>query len=110
MTVLVYEDNLLWSSRLSLSLRRLGHDPLLLSKPMPQAGDVAIVNLGSDGIEADVLVPLLRAMGVIVIGHAGHKEKELLTLGRGAGCHILATNSELTHKIEGLLVRAAELR
>ncbi|CAN5353023.1 hypothetical protein BH11ARM1_BH11ARM1_00150 [soil metagenome] len=110
MRVLAYEDNLLWSSRLKISLTNLGHEALLRTRPSAEHAEVAIVNLGAESLTHQTLVPQLRELGVIVIGHAGHKEKDLHQLGREAGCDILATNSELTHKIESLLERAAQLR
>ena len=41
-----------------------------------------------------------------VIAHAGHKEKDLLEMGRQAGSDHVATNGELTFKIELLLTAA----
>ena len=107
MKVLVYEDNLMWSARLKNSLTKLGHEPRLRSKPVAEVADAAIVNLGAESLEPMTLVPALIAHAVVVIGHAGHKEKELHELGREAGCQILATNSELTFKLEQLLAKAA---
>lgn len=106
MVVLVFEDNLMWSSRLVQSLRALGHEPILLSEvphPLP-AANAAIVNLGSTSLPGHRLAPLLHAAGIAVIAHAGHKEKDLLKLGRKANVEVLATNSELTHKLPELLV------
>lgn len=103
MRVLVYEDNLIWSSRLLQSLRALGHDPILIGKGVPEAGAAAIVNLSSSAIDAANLVPQLVSGGVHVIGHAGHKEKDLLELGRASGCQTVATNSQLTFKLQELL-------
>ena len=59
MTVLVFEDNLLWSSRLVKSLRALGHTPIVRTKPdsAPEGADAAIVNLGSEGLKPEELVP-----------------------------------------------------
>lgn len=108
MKVWVFEDNLMWSSRLIRSLRGLGHEAeVQTSVPGEKEGsaDAAIVNLGSQSLKAEDLVPALHARGVSVIGHAGHKEKDLLELGRAAGCDILVTNSELTYKIEAILTR-----
>ena len=109
MRILVYEDNLLWSSRFLKTLRALGHDPEVRTKPDPAGAPVAIVNLGSPGMNAEALVPALITLGVHVIGHAGHKEKEILELGRAAGCQTVATNSEITYKIEDLLKKAAPM-
>jgi len=52
-------------------------------------------------------VVALKAMGAVVIGHAGHKEKELLAAGKEAGCDRLATNSELTNKLHQILQEIA---
>jgi len=105
MRVLVFEDNLMWSSRLLQSLKALGHEPLLRTAlPSDSEGaDIAIVNLASAKIQTAELIPKLKSLGVHVIGHAGHKEKELMAYGKDAGCDTLATNSELTFKIEALL-------
>ena len=105
MRILVFEDNLIWSSRLLKTLKALGHEPVMSSAVPGAAEDfqAAIVNLGSPKIETSALIPKLKSLGIHVIGHAGHKEKELLEFGRDAGCDTLATNSELTFKIESLL-------
>ncbi len=105
MRVTVFEDNLMWSSRLVQSLKALGHEPLLVSKLTDDWGtpEAAIVNLGSSSLVATDLVPRLHELGAKVIGHAGHKEKDLLSLGKVAGCDRVATNSELTFKLPELL-------
>lgn len=104
MKVLLFDDNLMWSARLTKSLRALGHEPAVASA-VPDATDAAaaIVNLGSAKFDATEVVPRLRALGVHVIGHAGHKEKDLLALGKSAGCDTLASNSKLTFSLEELL-------
>lgn len=104
--VLVYEDNLLWSVRIRKSLDAFGHDAVLKTTPDVSEGDVAIVNLGTASLQPETLVPSLKAQGIYVIGHAGHKEKELHRLGHEWGCDRLATNSELTFKIETILNEA----
>jgi hypothetical protein len=68
------------------------------------SADVAILNLSSPAFSD--LVAALKSAGVYTIGHAGHKEKDLLQLGREAGCDAVATNSELTFKLEKLLAAA----
>jgi hypothetical protein len=107
MRILLFEDNLMWSSRLVQTLKALGHEPILLSSPPTEAdgAQAAIVNLGSPKLKTAALIPMLKAMGIHVIGHAGHKEKEVLAFGKDAGCDTLATNSELTFKIEALLAK-----
>ncbi len=95
----------MWSQRLKKSLESLGHQTAIYTSIPPEidAGDVAIVNLGSPNLKAETLVPMLKAAGIRVIAHAGHKEKELRELGTALGCDRLASNSELTFKIESLL-------
>ena len=89
------------------TLKALGHEPLVRTTlPSESEGaSVAIVNLGSTKIHTPELIPKLKSLGIHVIGHAGHKEKELMAYGKDAGCDTLATNSELTFKIEALLLR-----
>jgi hypothetical protein len=101
--ILVYEDNLMWSPRLAKTIQALGHEPVILPRPEVQPGDAAIVNLGAPSFKPEELVPALRAQGVHVIGHAGHKELELHELGKQIGCDTLATNRELTFQLERLL-------
>lgn len=106
MKIAIFEKNLFWSSRLVKGARALGHE---VSIVLPSAEwateqfDVAIVNLGDGGYDLGSLVPELRAAGVYVVAHAGHKEKDLMELGRVYGCDKLATNSELTNKFEAVL-------
>ena len=102
--MLVYEPNLFWSARLLKSLKSLGHEPSL--ETQPKEGDVALVNLGAAELGPATLVEELRGRGVYVIGHAGHKEKELRELGRNAGCDRIASNSEMTFKLDSLLAEA----
>lgn len=101
----VFESNLMWSARLTNSLRKLGHEAGVLSEvPTDQTADVAILNLGEAG--APELIARLRELGVVSIAHAGHKERELLDVGRDSGADIVSTNSELTYKLPQLLERA----
>ena len=99
MRVLVLEDNLLWSCRLRQTLVAFGHEAVVATSPQPC--DVAILGLERKSMSEDVAV--LKSLGAYVIGHAGHKEKELHAAGRAAGCDRLATNGELTHKLPQIL-------
>lgn len=111
MRVLILEDNLMWGARLAQTVRGLGHEAVLLDKPLADwEGDVAIVNLGSDRLRADELVPALHAAGVYVIGHAGHKERPLLQFGRESGCDQVVSNSTLTFKLDELLATVSASR
>lgn len=108
MHILVFEPNLFWSARLMKTLAALGHQATLIGRPAASypSGQVAIVNLGASEWIATELIPKLREAGIYVIGHAGHKETELRELGRAAGCDRIASNSEMTFKIESLLAEA----
>lgn len=83
------------------SLVGLGHDPVVAATTPEGLFEAAIVNLGEEALRSQV--PDLVSRGVWVIAHAGHKEKELHAVGKGLGCNRLATNSELTFKLEQLL-------
>lgn len=108
MKVLVLENNLMWSSKLHRTLGHFGHEATVATTVPAEPWDVAIVNLGVESLRASI--PSLVQTGVFVIGHAGHKEKDLQQIGRELGCHKLATNSELTFKIENLLEDAQKAR
>jgi len=105
MKVLVFEDNLVWSSRLLQTLRHLGHEPTLMKCVdfEPSGAEVAIVNLGSQGLPALQIVPKLKELGIHVIGHSGHKEKGLQANGAELGCDQVVSNSQLTFKLDQLL-------
>ena len=92
-----------------MSLRKLGHEAVLIGKPSGEDfGEAAIVNLGSVSMPPAPLIAALKAKGIAIIAHAGHKEKDLLALGKSLDCEILATNSELTFKLPELLQRVSQ--
>jgi DNA-binding response OmpR family regulator len=105
MKVLVLEDNLMWSVRLVRTLASLGHEAERAATMPAELSeyDAVIVNLGAQSYDPPEAVRQLKEAGVFVIGHAGHKEKDLQTLGRESGCDIMATNSQLTFKLDQLL-------
>ncbi|HRI44164.1 MAG TPA: hypothetical protein PLL78_03375 [Fimbriimonadaceae bacterium] len=105
MTVLILEDNLLWSARLKRTIEGLGHRALVaspLAAEIPQA-DAAIVNLSAAAPNLDVVVTALRERGIHVIGHAGHKEREVHESPAAALCDQVLTNSQATYKLEAAL-------
>jgi hypothetical protein len=106
MVAWVFESNLMWSSRLVQSFRGLGHSATV-EKAVPAGdADIAVVNLADP--EVSTLVETLKTRGVYVIAHAGHKEKDLLELGRGLAVDRLATNGELTFKLPNILSAVSE--
>lgn len=105
MRILIFEDNLMWGPRLMKSAQAFGHQPTLLAKvpnEIPEA-DLAIINLGSLSMPATELIPSLKVQGIKILAHAGHKEKDLHALGKDLGCDRLATNSEITNKLDQIL-------
>jgi hypothetical protein len=100
-TIWILETNLFWSARVCQTVRGLGHEAEVFGTLPEGAPDVAILNLSDPGIEETAHV--LRARGVRTIGHAGHRETELLELGRRAGVDVVATNREITTSLERLL-------
>lgn len=105
MTVLLFERNLLWSVRLANALRTLGHEAIVLENVGEEEGDLAVVNL-SEGDRIEALVGALRARKVPILAHAGHREKELMTLGKTLGVDRLATNGQMANDLAGTLQRA----
>ncbi|MBS1707378.1 MAG: hypothetical protein JSS65_01510 [Armatimonadetes bacterium] len=105
MRVLIFEDNLMWSVRLRASVVALGHEAQVIDRVEAElpVGDLAIVNLGSDKLPAAELVPRLKAEGVHVVGHAGHKEKPLAQLGNELGCDQVVSNSVITFHLSKVL-------
>lgn len=108
MKVLVLESNLLWSSRLRKTLTAAGHDATV-SDTLPEnaAPDVAIVNLSNPKLDPFEAIRQLKRARTIVLGHAGHKEKELIQRGTEAGCDRVVSNGEITFKLPEIL-RALE--
>lgn len=105
MTVLILEDNLLWSARLKRTLEGLGHRAVVaspLAANLPEA-DAAIVNLSAAAPNLDAVVSALRERGIHVIGHAGHKEREVHESAAAALCDQVLTNSQATYKLEAAL-------
>lgn len=91
------ERNLLWSSRVKQTLESLGHAVTVAAAAPEQLDfDIALVGLTGDSLSE---IGRLREAGIFVIGHAGHKEKELIARGLAAGCSKVLSNSELTFKL-----------
>jgi hypothetical protein len=101
--ILILEKSLLWLPRVTKSVKALGHEPAT------EGYEVVILNLGETGDQSAALTKQYQQVGCVVIAHAGHKETELRELGQAAGCDILATNSELTWKLEKLLEKAGNI-
>ena len=99
MKVLLCEDNLMWSVRVKNGLAALGHTPV---KEEAEA-DLAIVSLSAKAFDPFERVASLKEKGVRVIGHVGHKEKDLWARGEQAGCDQVVSNGSLANRLEAVL-------
>ena len=107
MTILIFDENLLWSSRLKSGVEGTGNTAVVIDRmPLePISADIAIVNLASRAMPAETLIPLLKTQNIKVVAHAGHKEKPLLLVGQDSGADLVVTNGELTNKLAEILGR-----
>jgi len=94
----------MWSSRFVNSVKGFGHEAIVTTTVPEDTADAAIVNLSDPNVAKTV--EELTAKGIYTIAHAGHKEKELLELGRQIQVDRVATNSEITNKIHVMLDEA----
>jgi hypothetical protein len=101
MRILILEDNLLWSIKLAKALSVLGHVAKVDTNPSNAEGsfDLAIVSLADPRLCNALVVGILQGRGTRVMGHAGHKEKNLFRLGREIGIDHLVTNGMLSKRL-----------
>ncbi|MCH8980153.1 MAG: hypothetical protein IH945_13075 [Armatimonadetes bacterium] len=99
MKVLLREDNLMWSVRVKNGLVALGHEPV---KEETEA-ELAIVSLSARAFDPFETVAKLKEKGLRVIGHVGHKEKDLWKRGEEAGCDQVVSNGSLANRLEAVL-------
>lgn len=94
MRIIIYEDNLLWGVRIKNALSALGHDAVVSAIPIVDGGfEGAIVNLGLRNLPD--IVASCHQNCIPVIGHAGHKEADLLESGRRLKIEKIVTNGSL---------------
>ena len=106
-TVLILEEDLLWSMRLRNGVTAAGHTPIVFDRPaeeLPEA-DMVLVNLGSRRFPPDEWIPRLREKGLYVIAHTGHKESELIELGKSLVVDQLVTNGMLARRLPDILAK-----
>lgn len=86
------------------SVKGLGHEGHVVTNLPDGTADVAIINLSDQNV-AEVAAKLAEK-GIYTIAHAGHKEKDLIALGKQIHVDRVATNGEITKKLDVLLNRA----
>lgn len=101
MRVWVFERNLLWSAKFVKALTTLGHEATIESTVPEGEADLAIVNLGEPTVGETI--DALKQRGIFTLAHAGHKEKDLIALGKEHQVDRIATNGEITHKFESIV-------
>ena len=104
MKVWIFESNLMWSSRFVNTVQGSGHEAVVATSIPSGTADAAIVNLGDHNVAATVTA--LTQRGIYTIAHAGHKEKDLIELGKQIQVNRVATNSEITNKLPQMLDEA----
>lgn len=103
--VLVLEADLIWSSKLSVVLKGLAI-PFRVESRLPNDLSnyaVAIVSLGSRLVNPKIVIPALLNAKIPVIAHAGHKESELLQLGKDLHATQVVTNGSLARSLPTIL-------
>lgn len=117
MRIDVIETNLMFASRLQRILRSLGHETRLFASATQllnseRTPDLVLVNVGNAFFDGLTVVRALREAGIpsLIVGYAGHREKEKHRLAREAGCDLTGTNREVTQRLEPLIQRAINLR
>jgi CheY-like chemotaxis protein len=116
-TVVVLDDNLLFSASLTAGLKRLGYEPLLLSDEKGAAGRAAaarpiavLINLASLRWDSNALVRSIKAdpalSHVPLVGYTGHTEVDRIDAGRAAGCDLIVANSAVSSDLAAVLRRA----
>jgi CheY-like chemotaxis protein len=115
LTVIVADDDLLFSTRITSALAGLGHRPLPVAglaafrDALHAAPDAAILNLAAfklDALEAIRLAkgdPQTRALPLL--GFCGHADAPRRTAALEAGCDLLATNGEVSGSLPRVLER-----
>lgn len=112
MKVAIYEDNLIWSSRLAGAIKALGHEAIVLrtgDAPLPEGAELVIINLTSPTMDASALLSSINGR-TFVIGHGGHKELAALPEGLKGACNLVTTNGKISMKFEMILDEALRLQ
>ena len=115
LTVIVADDDLLFSTRIASALTGLGHRPLPVAglagfrDALNAAPDAAILNLAA--FKLDALEAIRLAKGdpqtrtVPLLGFCGHADAVRRAAALGAGCDLLATNGEVSGSLPRVLER-----
>ena len=117
--VLVIDEDLLFSTRVESTLRKLGYDVLVTGNPeeaiaIAEASTLGltIINFGREGLRPLETVAKLKGMfqPAPVLGFLSHKlMPSVRDTAREAGCDLLVANSALVLRLAQLVQRLAPL-
>ena len=115
LTVIVADDDLLFSTRITSALTGLGHRALPVKAlaafrdALIAAPDAAILNLVAFKLDALEAIRLAksnpRTRAVPLLGFCGHADAPRRAAALEAGCDLLATNGEVSNSLPRLLER-----
>jgi hypothetical protein len=103
--VVILENDLMWSVRLQKRMQSLGYDAQVIDRwtdEIPYT-DIAVINMRSREFPLEKTVDLLKEKKVFILGHVGHKESDLILLGKNLNIDKIVTNSMMIHKLEEIL-------
>ncbi len=111
--VVVADDDLLFSSRLSAALAAFGYRPVVvrseaaLDEAMRAGPRAAIVNLALRGFDAAAAIRRLKldaaTRGIPLLGFCGHRDAGRARAARAAGCDAVTTNGVVTADLQRVL-------
>lgn len=111
--VVVAGDDVLFSTRISSTLRALGYDPVLVRTEdaflaaLGRAPGAAILNLASYRFDALAAIRRAKADAALreipLLGFCGHQDEARRRAAREAGCDLVATNCAVAAALGGLL-------
>lgn len=126
LTILVADDDLLFSTRIESAVTRQGHRARVVRtatafhSALRERPDAAIVNLAASGMDAIDAIRRTKAdpetRMVPVLGFCGHADAARRRAAQDAGCDRVATNGDVSSNLPRLLemlldnVRAPERR
>ena len=115
LTVIVADDDLLFSTRIASALTGLGHRPSRVDSlaafrdALDAAPDAAILNLAAFKLDALEAIRLAKGdpqtRGVPLLGFCGHADAPRRAAALEAGCDLLATNGEVSGSLPRVLER-----
>lgn len=108
MKVALFEPNLFWAAKVRSAIVAAGWECVVASEGQWRDVRALVVGLYAPEEALRRVVAEARRNRLPVVGHAGHKEKALLNLGRELGCDRVLTNGELAHRLKAHLQAVLE--